>query len=120
MDKSILIVDDHKKLRENLYDVLLSKGYEVIETSDGNRALQYLELHKVDVVITDLLMPNMDGLELSNKIKVFDPRIKVIGMSGGGDVIHKDNLKGMGKILFDGYLEKPIEINTLIEHIESN
>ncbi len=64
MSKSILVVDDSASMRRLLGVTLRSAGYEVIEARDGDEALDYARKHRVDVVITDVNMPRMDGITL--------------------------------------------------------
>ncbi len=69
MAKSILIVDDSETVRQVLQLALGNAGYEVVEAEDGFDALQRLSCTKVDMLITDLNMPNMDGLDLIKKVR---------------------------------------------------
>ena len=69
MVKCIMIVDDSETVRQVLQLTLTNAGFDVIEAEDGVEALQKLSAAKVDMLITDLNMPNMDGLELIKKVR---------------------------------------------------
>ncbi|HKL20812.1 MAG TPA: response regulator [Tichowtungia sp.] len=80
----ILVVDDETGIVKVLKEMLLRLGYEVLTSSGGKEALEKLSVGGVDLVLTDIIMPDVDGLELISNIKTVYPRIKVIAISGGG------------------------------------
>ncbi|MEO5348063.1 MAG: response regulator [Magnetococcus sp. YQC-3] len=80
---SILIVDDDVEFRALLRAYLESDGHEVYEAVDGKEAALLYRVHLPDMVITDIFMPEQDGLELIMELKVRFPVVKVIAMSGG-------------------------------------
>jgi two-component system chemotaxis response regulator CheY len=69
MTKTIMVVDDSTSMRQMLNFTLASAGYQVVEASDGVDALTKSGLQKVDLVITDLNMPNMDGIQLIRQLR---------------------------------------------------
>lgn len=69
MSKRILTVDDSRSIREAVRFALEPLGYDIVEAEDGVDGLRQLEAHKVDLVITDLNMPNLDGLEFIEKVR---------------------------------------------------
>jgi len=77
MAKTILIADDAASMRGLISMTLRSKGYEVIEAEDGEVALTKLNCIKADLIVSDLNMPNMDGIELVKTVKA-DPKYKFI------------------------------------------
>jgi DNA-binding NtrC family response regulator len=81
MTYRILIVDDEANHRRALSISLRMEGYEVIEASDGQHALEVLQREQADVVVADLMMPRVDGLELSRRLRFAHPRTRVILMS---------------------------------------
>ena len=110
--KTILIVDDEEDLTWSI-----SKGIvkdrnvlEVICANSGNRALKILSEFKVDLIITDLRMPGINGLQFLNEVKVRYPHIQIIVMTAYGSIEVKEALERWGQT---GYIEKPFEINDL-------
>jgi len=81
---SILLVDDDDTLRNIICTVLNSMGHETLQAKDGKNAIALSEANNVDLVITDIVMPEKDGLELVTYFKKKEPPIKIIAMSGGG------------------------------------
>jgi len=82
--KSILLVDDEMYFRASLRDVLENEGFHVVEAENGIEAKKLLEDMVFDIVITDILMPEMDGLELLVGLRSRNLPTRVITMSGGG------------------------------------
>lgn len=82
--KTILIIDDERQIRVMLRNMLENEGYHVFDASDGNVAIDIYKENKIDLVITDLIMPEKEGLETIFELKQKDPDMKIIAMSGGG------------------------------------
>jgi CheY-like chemotaxis protein len=80
----ILLVDDDEPLRRAVRRMLESAGHEVEEACDGRMALQVYEQRPCDVVLTDILMPGTDGLEMILSMRHLNPQVRIIAMSGGG------------------------------------
>lgn len=80
----ILVVDDETGIITILKEMLLKLGYEVLTASGGSEALEKLSIGGVDLVVTDIVMPDVDGLELISNIKSVYPSVQVIAISGGG------------------------------------
>ena len=113
----ILIVEDDKDLREMLKISLLARKYTVLEASNGKEALLRFKPLVTDLVITDLIMPDEDGLKVIMKIKEIKPSIKVIAISGGGKA-GPGNYLNLAKALgADEIYSKPFSINELIKKI---
>ncbi|MBT5245823.1 MAG: response regulator [Rhodospirillaceae bacterium] len=93
MMPKVLVVDDDPNVRHSLKRDLQRKGYKVVCAKDGHEALKRLEFNRPDIILTDVFMPEMDGLELIIKIKKQAPDTPVIAMSGGG--AHTNNLACM-------------------------
>jgi CheY-like chemotaxis protein len=79
----ILVIDDDSSIRQFFRRTLEEAGYGVAEASTAKEGLNYLEGHRVDLIITDVLMPEMDGLELTWVLHQQYPNIKVVAVSGG-------------------------------------
>ncbi len=84
MNKRILVVEDDLDLAETLKLVLPGLGYAVTHACNGDEATKWLTSDSFDVVLTDLTMPSMSGIELIIDIRRKQPKLKVIAMSGGG------------------------------------
>lgn len=82
----ILLVDDDDAFRGILRVMLESLGHEVIEVSDAKHAIQELPVKRVDVLLTDLLMPEKDGFEMIRFVRKHAPTVGIIAMSGGGKI----------------------------------
>jgi DNA-binding response OmpR family regulator len=81
---TILVVDDEPMFRDYLRTILVREGYKVIEAGDGNEALHKLDSNQVDLVITDIVMPNKDGIEFLMDLGKRKDTVGVIAVSGGG------------------------------------
>lgn len=81
---SILVVDDHEPTQRVLQLWLESHGHKVVCAGSGNAAYQLLTTHHVDLVITDVLMPDGNGIDLIAKIKRSQPGLRILAISGGG------------------------------------
>lgn len=81
---TILLVDDDQQFRSMLGAVLSRAGYEVQEACNGNEATEMYRSHQPDLVITDLIMPDKEGLETIREIRHSNPDARIIAMSGGG------------------------------------
>lgn len=83
--KLILLVDDEEDIREVLAITLSDMGYEVLEAENGRAALELFRKKKPMIVLTDIKMPGMDGIDLLKKIKARNPYTQVIMITGHGD-----------------------------------
>jgi signal transduction histidine kinase len=110
MKKTILLVDDEKDIREVLRLPLTDLGYEVLEADNGADALHLFERLQPPVVLTDIKMPGMDGIELLQKIKQVDPEAEVIMITGHGDM---DLAVKSLKYDATDFITKPINVDVL-------
>jgi CheY-like chemotaxis protein len=106
---AILIVDDNLPVLDLLDKVLALERYEVLQASDGRQALEVLSGQPVDMVITDIDMPGMGGIELLREIRDRYPSLTVLAMSGNFDP-HQAIQAG-----FDAFLCKPFKIGSVLE-----
>lgn len=111
----ILIADDDKKTRDFVAAFLSYKGYQIFQACDGQDALEKIELNEVDLVITDLMMPRVNGLEFIKKLKAMRPDIVTIAYSAFGNYEMTSNLLKAG-VFF--YLEKPFNLDDLEAHVK--
>lgn len=115
----ILIVEDDKDLREMLKNSLAKKKYTIVEASNGKEALLKFKPAITDLVITDLIMPDEDGLKVIMKIKEIKPAIKVFAISGGGKAGPANYLNIARALGADEVFPKPFSVNELISKIDS-
>ena len=85
MKQKILVVDDETDICTSLQERLTMEGYKVLTASDGRKGLRVYHDHLVDLVITDVLMPELDGLEVVRTLRRLGRAIPIIAMSGGGN-----------------------------------
>jgi CheY-like chemotaxis protein len=81
---SILIVDDEPDVAEAIQAVLEHAGFTVVVANSAARALEALQRQQFDIVVTDVIMPKVNGLELIRRLRADHPRVRVIAISGGG------------------------------------
>lgn len=117
MAKKILAVDDSRTMREMVSFTLKSAGYEVIEAEDGQAALNSLNGVKVDAVITDLNMPNMNGFDLIRSLRS-NPSYKfipILMLTTEGEDGKKQEGKSVGAT---GWIVKPFNPQKLVEVVQ--
>jgi CheY-like chemotaxis protein len=111
----ILLIEDDQPLRQALARLISRNGYDVVEADNGKTALQKIAGQPTDAVITDMIMPEMEGVETIQALRRGHPSAKIIAISGGGrssaDACHKiANALGVQK-----FLSKPIDPWELLE-----
>ena len=117
---AILVVDDHPIMREVICQILEDAGYEVRSAVEGNDALRALSHTRFDLVVTDIVMPHMDGIELIGELRRRYPDVRIIAMSGGDERIPiKDGLSIARRLGAGTTLTKPFHPGQLLEAIES-
>jgi len=114
---TILVIDDDQHVRGMLRTVLEDFGYTVLEAADGNIGVQIFEQNQVDLIITDIIMPDKEGLETIRDIKKTAPEAKIIAMSGGAKVGPGTYLKLAERLGAQRVFEKPIQISVLLNSI---
>jgi two-component system response regulator AtoC len=114
MSHRILIVDDEANHRRSLSISLRLEGYEVSEAVDGQHALEVIKQQAVDIVVCDLMMPRVDGLELARRLRFAHPRTRVILMSAYHLTRAQLERAQVGDI---GFLPKPYDFELLREQL---
>ena len=107
----ILVVDDDEFVRDAVGSMLTSAGHPIQKAPSAQRAFEILKARLPDLVITDIRMPGLTGLELCIAVRNLYPDLPVIGMSGHA-------LEDPGEELFDGFLQKPFLMSDLIDKVE--
>ncbi len=116
--RSVLVVDDNRELLEAVARVLRSAGYQVQATRDARAVMGMIRAQPPDLVITDIMMPDRDGVEVITEIRKSTRGIRVLAMSGRKYLGALD-LLGMAKTLgADATLQKPFEGDELLAAIE--
>lgn len=115
---TILIADDDSDIRKILHFILSNSGYAVIEAIDGNDAFKKLLVHDVDIVVSDVMMPGMSGLDLCKRIKDNDifKKIYFILLSAKGEL--NDKVEGL-ELGADEYISKPFEPVELMARVKA-
>jgi DNA-binding NtrC family response regulator len=107
----ILVIDDERSIRNTLKDILEYEKYEVDLAEDGIKALEKVKTAEYDIILCDIKMPGMDGIEVLEKLGGFTPDTPVVMISGHGNIdTAVDSIK---KGAFD-YIEKPLDLNRLL------
>ncbi|MDF2866098.1 MAG: transcriptional regulator [Clostridia bacterium] len=112
----ILIVDDEPRIRQVLREYAVVNNYEVDEAGDGIEAVEKCKTVKYELVILDIMMPKLDGIEAAKRIKEFDKDINIIMLSAKGE--EYDKLLGFG-IGADDYVTKPFSPKELMARINA-
>ncbi|MBV6440049.1 MAG: sigma-54-dependent Fis family transcriptional regulator [Haliscomenobacteraceae bacterium CHB4] len=107
----ILIVDDEMPIRRTLRDILEFEGYDVDEATDGLECVSKVQKEKYDVVITDIKMPKMDGIEALERLQILSPETPVIMVSGHGTI--DTAVEAVKKGAFD-FISKPPDLNRML------
>ena len=115
MKQRILIVDDEANIRNSLTAVLTDEGYECLPAKDGQEALQLVETEELQLIITDLVMPNLDGLELLREVRKNHEDIRVIMLTAYGTVESAVQALKFGAVDF---LLKPVDFEMLLLKVQ--
>lgn len=115
--EQILVVEDNEKNMKLLRDVLRAAGYRTLEASTGGQALMLATEHRPALVLMDIRLPDMDGVEALSRLRMGErtasiPVLAVTAQAMKGD---SERFKEAG---FDGYLSKPLDIDTLLVTVE--
>lgn len=112
----ILVIDDQRSIRSTLKDILEMEGHTVVLAEDGAQGVEAFGADSFDVVLTDIKMPNMDGMEVLDKIMETRPDCPVIMISGHGDI--DTAVESIKKGAYD-FIQKPLDLNRLLITIKN-
>lgn len=115
--KNVLVVDDDPSIRAIIRLFLEAAGYDVSEAADGRRGMRALAEMPVDLVILDIFMPEMDGLEVLQQLREHCRACKVMAISGGSAKVGMDLLGHATIFGADTVLEKPFDEATLLTKV---
>ena len=116
MPIKVLLVDDAQDFVNYMKKRLIARGFEIWTAFNGQDGLEIVENETLDVVVLDVLMPGIDGLETLQKIKKIKPDLQVIMLTGHGTV--ETTAEGM-KLGASDFLLKPCDFETLLESIQT-
>ena len=113
----LLIVEDEEAIRRVLVKILKENdsNYEIAEASDGVKAIELIKNQDFDLILCDIKMPKMDGIEVLEKAKVIKPELPIVMISGHGDL--ETAVETMRKGAFD-YISKPPDLNRLLQTVK--
>lgn len=114
--KRILIIDDEQSIRRTLRDILENEGYAIDDAPDGSEGLKMVKANQYDVVLCDIKMPKMDGLEVLDKILESNSDVPVVMISGHGNI--DTAVDAIRKGAYD-YISKPPDLNRLLVTIRN-
>jgi DNA-binding response OmpR family regulator len=112
----VLVVEDYPPVRKAIVTALRENGYTVDETEDGNTGLEMATTREYDVVVLDLMLPGMDGIELLEKIRATGDDCRVLIVTARGTI--EDRIKGLD-LGADDYLVKPFPIEELLARVRA-
>ena len=109
----ILVIDDDDQMRILLRQVMEWAGYEVVEAEDGREGMQKQRHQPADLVITDLIMPEQEGLETIGLLRKEYPQTRIIAISGGGRIGPEAYLPAAQELGADRVFSKPFDVREL-------
>ena len=111
----ILVVDDDPNILRNVREVLEEEGHEVREAVAGREAMELLAEASVDLIVSDINMPKMDGIELLIRVRDEYPGTRPVAMSGGGYIAKEELLRNASMLGAVAILEKPFTVEQLVD-----
>jgi two-component system, response regulator, stage 0 sporulation protein F len=115
MSEKILIVDDQYGIRILLNEVFQKEGFQTFQAANGVQALEIVEKHSPDIVLLDMKIPGMDGIEILKRMKAIDPDIRVIIMTAYGELDMIQKAKDLGAIT---HFAKPFDIDEIRDAVK--
>jgi CheY-like chemotaxis protein len=112
--KTILVVEDEDKVRQDLCNILRDVGYHIQEAANGKAGLQAYAEYGPNLVITDIAMPEVDGIELIRTIRKANLKIPIIAISGAWEYLEVADLFGANKAFY-----KPIQENLMLNSVQT-
>ncbi|MBW7852208.1 MAG: response regulator [Rhodospirillales bacterium] len=113
----VLVVDDEELVRLTLRQMLESEGHDVLEARNGREAVAIQNKTPADIVLTDIIMPEQEGIETIIQLRRQDPNLRIIAISGGGRMKNLDFLRVAANVGADATLTKPFTTDELVEVI---
>ena len=117
MGHRILIIDDDKLVRDTLRRALEGADFEVVEAANGDEGIRSYDAEPIDVVVTDLVMPEKEGIETIIELRRRDPEVKIVAISGASRIAGYEYLNVATKFGADRVLAKPFRPKALLEAV---
>lgn len=114
----ILLIDDDVMLRQTIRKMLESGGHEVIEAENGRVGIEAFRKHRIEAVVTDIIMPQKEGIETIRDIRSLDAKVRIVAISGGGRTHKMDFLNIAAKLGATTTLSKPFRKEALLACVE--
>ena len=114
----ILIIDDEDQARNMLHQALERAGYEVVIARDGSEGIELFRSAPTDLIITDILMPEKEGLEIIMDLRREFPDVKIIAMSGGGHMGYLNFLEVAKRLGAQRTLQKPFGLQEVFQAVQ--
>lgn len=115
--KRILVIDDDWQMREMMHQALERAGYDVMDAANGKIGMNIQRQEPVDLVITDLIMPEKEGIETIRELRRDFPGLKIIAISGGGRAGADGYLSVAKTIGADRTLSKPFDLKQILDTV---
>ena len=106
-------------MTDMLWNCLSSEGFDVITAENGNQGIKAIEEYRPDLVLTDIIMPEKNGIEVAMYLRMNYPDIRVIAMTSGGTISAQDHLNNIMKLGADYMLKKPFKKDEVLHAISS-
>lgn len=116
---NILVVDDEELFRTTLCQMLEEAGHAVLEAANGEEALRIFDGSAVELVVTDIIMPEMEGIETIKELLQRNPKLEIIAISGGGRANIADYLEFAKKLGANSALSKPFRKEELLKAVNA-
>ena len=113
----VLVIDDDHMVRYTLSKILRHAGYEVLTAADGQRGMTAFNSERPEIVVTDLIMPEQEGIETILQMRRARPEVKIIAISGGGRIANTDVLQLARSLGADDIIAKPFEAEELLTRL---
>jgi DNA-binding NtrC family response regulator len=113
----ILVIDDDVIVRETIVQILEDGGYQVLSAEDGKRGMAAFRSERPDLVITDIIMPEQEGIQTITEIRAVKPDAKIIAISGGGRIGNTDFLKIARHLGAFDAIAKPFDPDDLLTRV---
>jgi CheY-like chemotaxis protein len=115
--RRVLLIEDEVAVRDVLGRMLDHAGYEVVRVADGRQGLAAFQQTPVDVVVTDINMPEMDGIEVISALRRLQPRVPIVAISGGGVFSKQMLLASANALGADEVVSKPFDLQEIVAAI---